>query len=139
MSVFIMDKFEGLHLNPIKDSRLEGKTEIYIDASYRGEEARSQIWVIAMVANQLVTWYSWRQNTVSLSITEAEYIAYSEIMKDASWTQQFLNELPLMIRMQSLPILYTDNEAANRLSKNYAYHRRTRHIDHKYHLCSSGS
>jgi hypothetical protein len=33
-------KSEGLHLNPIKDSGLEGKIEIYVDASYGGEEAR---------------------------------------------------------------------------------------------------
>jgi hypothetical protein len=44
-------KSEGLRLNPIKDSGLEGKIEIYVDASYGGEEAISQIGVIAMVAN----------------------------------------------------------------------------------------
>jgi hypothetical protein len=71
-------KSEGLHLNPIKDSRLEGKIEIYVDTSYRGEEARSQTGVIAMVANQPVTWYSRRQDTVLLSITKAEYITCSE-------------------------------------------------------------
>jgi hypothetical protein len=48
-------KSEGLRLNPIKDSGLEGKIEIYVDASYGGEEARSQTGVIAMVANQPVT------------------------------------------------------------------------------------
>jgi hypothetical protein len=133
MSVFLSTKSEGLRLNPIKDSGLEGKIEIYVDASYGGEEARSQAGVIAMVANQPVTWYSRRQDTVSLSITEAEYSACSEAAKDASRTRQFLNELPLTIRMQSLPILYADNEAASKLSKNHAYHRRTRHIDHKYH------
>jgi hypothetical protein len=35
--------------------------------------------------------------------------------------------------MQPLPVVYTDNEAANKLSKNQAYHRHTRHINHKYH------
>jgi hypothetical protein len=70
---------------------------------------------------------------VSLSITEAEYVTCSEGAKDASWTRKFLNGLPLTIRIQSLPILYTDNEAANKLSKNHAYHRRTCHIDYKYH------
>jgi hypothetical protein len=126
-------KSEGLRLNPIKDSGLEEKIEIYVDSSYGGEEARSQTGVITMLANQPATWYSRRQDTVSLSITEAEYIAYSEGAKDASWTRQFLNELLPTIRMQSLPIRYTDNEAANKLSKNHAYHRRTRHINHKYH------
>jgi hypothetical protein len=33
----------------------------------------------------------------------------------------------------ALPILYRDNKAANKLSEHYAYHCRTRHIDHKYH------
>jgi hypothetical protein len=79
-------KSEGLRLNPIRDSGLEGKIEIYIDASYEGVEAQSQTGVIAMVANQPVTWYSQRQGTVSLSITEAEYTTCSEGVKDASWT-----------------------------------------------------
>jgi hypothetical protein len=121
-------KSERLYLNPTKDSGLEVKIIVY--GSSKGEEARSQI---AMTANQPVTWYSQRQGTESLSITEAEYIACSEGAKDASWTRQFLNTLPLMVQTQFLSIIYTYNKAANKISKNYAYRRRTRYIDHTYH------
>ena len=31
------------------------------------------------------------------------------------------------------PILYTDNEAADKLTHNHHYHTRTCHIDHKWH------
>ena len=33
----------------------------------------------------------------------------------------------------ALPTLYTDNDAASKLTKSNHYHRRTRHIDHKWH------
>jgi transposase InsO family protein len=126
-------KCEGLRINPIQDSRSGVPIEVFVDASYGGEEARSQTGVLAMVAKQPVTWYSRRQDTVSLSITEAEYIACSEGAKDVSWMRQLLNELP-PTRTTSVPsTLYTDNEAACKLTKNHMYHRRTRHIDHKYH------
>ena len=32
------------------------------------------------------------------------------------------------------PIVFTDNEAAIKLSKTQTFHRRSRHIEHKYHL-----
>jgi hypothetical protein len=51
-------KYEGLRLNPIKDSGLEKNIEIYVDASYRGGEARFQTGIIPTLANQPVTWYS---------------------------------------------------------------------------------
>jgi hypothetical protein len=70
---------------------------------------------------------------------EVEYIACCEAAKDASWTRQFINELPLTIWMQSLPILYTDNETTNKLFKKsclpslYSPHRS------QISLCLSGS
>jgi hypothetical protein len=99
-------KSEKLYLNPTKDSGVEIR-----------EEARSQM---VMTANQPVTRYSQKQGTESLSIMEVEYIAYSEGEKDASWTRQFLNTLPLMVQTQFLSIIYTHNKAANKISKNHA-------------------
>ena len=75
--------------------------------------------------------------TVSLSITELEYIAASEGAKDARWIRQLLAELYSATIQQAIiqqaPCLYTDNEAALKLTRNNAYHRRTRHLEHKWH------
>lgn len=57
---------------------------------------------------------------VSLSITEAEYMAASERAKDALCIRQLLKKTGLAI-MQL--ILYMDNEAADKLTHNHYYYR----------------
>ena len=65
-----------------------------------------------------------------MSITEAEYIACSEAAKDRQWITQFLQEI---LGQPPHSVLYTDNEAALKLTKTQTFHRRTRHILHRYH------
>ena len=103
--------------------------KLYADASYGGENSRSQSGSLVTLFGIPVIWSSRRQDVVSMSITEAEYIACSETAKDSQWISQFLRELG----MNPQPILHTDNEAALKLTKTQTFHRRTRHIEHRYH------
>ena len=122
---------EGLTLE-IKELEKPGKDvliNLYADASYGGENSRSQSGSLAILFGAPVMWSSRRQDVVSMSITEAEYIACSEAAKDSQWITQFLKELGMNPR----PVLYTDNEAALKLTKTQTFHRRTRHIEHRYH------
>ena len=80
----------------------EKEVKVYADASYGGEGARSQTGIIVMMNNQPIIWYSRRQDTVSLSITEAEYIAVCEGAKDAAWVQQLLKELGTVLTPTNL-------------------------------------
>ena len=57
------------------------------------------------------------------SITEAEYVAIAEGAKDAEWCRQLLKEIGLNPTIT----IYTDNEAALKLTKTQTFHRRTRH------------
>ena len=102
---------------------------IYADAKYGGEKARSQTEVLVTLGEQPVGWYSRRQDVVSLSVTEAEYIAACEGAKDAAWGRQFLSELGI----SNTPTLTTDSERAFHLAPTNAYMRRSRHIDHRFH------
>jgi hypothetical protein len=102
---------------------------IYADASYGGEEARSQTGVLSTLGNQPIGWYSRRQDVVSLSITEAEYIATCEAAKDAAWAKQFLEEIGITLK----PSLKTDSEGSFNLAQTSRCLRRTRHIEHRYH------
>ena len=71
---------------------------------------------------------------MALSITEAEYIAVCEGAKDSAWICQVMKELlPSPSPHMLPPSLYMDNEAAQKISKNHSYYRRTRHIEHRYH------
>ena len=83
-----------------------------------------------ILGNQLIGWYSRRQDIVSLSITEAEYIADCEGAQDAAWMSQFLAEIRAS---EGTPILMTDSEGAYNLSKTPKFMRRNRHIEHRFH------
>ena len=103
--------------------------KLYANASYGGGNSRSQSGSLVILYGTPVMWSSRRQDVVSMSITEAEYIACSETAKDSQWISQLLKELG----KNPIPVLYTDNEAVLKLTKTQTFHRRTRHIEHRYH------
>ena len=114
----------------IKKENLKDQTVLYADASYGGENSRSQSGSLVILYGTPVMWSPRRQDVVSMSITEAEYIACSETAKDSQWIRQLLRELKIN---QKIPTSYTDNEAALKLTKTQTFHRRTRHIEHRFH------
>ena len=81
-------------------------------------------------AGAVVSWVSRLQKIVSLSTTEAEYIAATEACKEMLWMQQFLGELGIK---QEKYVLHCDSQSAIHLVKNLAFHSRTKHIDLRYH------
>ena len=110
----------------------KGVIKAYADASYGGEQAKSQSGNLVTLNGQIIMWSSRRQDITAQSITEAEYIACSEATKDVRWLQQLLEEFPFPIQTKPA-YLYSDNEAAVKLTKTQTFHKRTRHIEHKYH------
>ena len=77
-----------------------------------------------------ISWKSKLQKYVSLSTTEAEYIATTEAGKEMLWMKRFLQKLDLKQRDY---IVHCDSQSAINLSKNTMYHARTKHIDVIYH------
>ena len=69
---------------------------------------------------------------MALSTAEAEYMAATQATKEALWLKQLLNEIGLT---QSQPVLIrSDNQGCIALTKNPAYHSRTKHIDIRHHF-----
>ena len=65
---------------------------------------------------------------------EAEYVAASEASKEAVWLRNFLMDLEV-VPNANLPLtLYCDNSEAVSNSKEPRSHKRSKHIDRKYHL-----
>jgi hypothetical protein len=96
-------KYVGLCLSKPKDLEIE----IVVDASWPGEQAKGTTGVTAKMGGQTILWYTQRQDTTSLSISEAEYIAAAEGAKDASWLRQLLREMKIRPTNQAIP-LYTE-------------------------------
>lgn len=114
-----------------KDVNLEFSA--YSDADYAGDvlTRKSTSGYAFMLGNGIVSWASQRQKSVATSTTEAEYIAASEAVKELVWLERFLNEL---LGKSMKAVLYIDNQSAIRLIKNPEFHKRTKHIDVRYHF-----
>jgi hypothetical protein len=77
-----------------------------------------------------VSWSSKRQEIVSLSTTESEYVAATHGMKEALWLRSLL--LEVFRGFRDATTLFSDNQAAIALTRDHQYHTRTKHIDVRY-------
>lgn len=79
----------------------------------------------------LVSWISKKQTSISLSTTEAEYIAAAECCTQIEWMKQTLLDIKVMFTEPT--VIYCDNTSAISLSKNPVQHSKAKHIPIKYH------
>ena len=106
----------------------------YTDSDYAGlvDGRKSTGGYIFMLSGGPLSHQSKLQNTVALSSTEAEYMAACEAGKEALWVSRFLAALGF--RLPTLPVdLRVDNKGAISLTENPEFHRRTKHIEVRYH------
>jgi len=88
------------------------------------------------VAKCAISWKAELQDTVSLSTTEADYMATIEALKEALWLRGLDEKFSII---QDSVQVHCDSQSAIHLAKDHIYHKRTKHIDVKYHKYVSGS
>jgi hypothetical protein len=105
----------------------------YCDSDYAGDldTMRSTSGYVFLLGGGAVSWSSKRQGMVTLSSTEAEYVAATHASKEALWLKRFLVELGWT---QDAVRVYCDNQSALRLMRNPQYHARTKHISVQFHF-----
>ncbi|GJZ28491.1 retrotransposon protein, putative, ty1-copia subclass [Tanacetum coccineum] len=64
-------------------------------------------------------------------VTEAEYMALTEAVKEAIWLRGLLEELGVELNTVTINC---DNQGAIHLSRNHVYHERTKHINVSYYF-----
>ncbi|CAH0485387.1 unnamed protein product, partial [Peronospora farinosa] len=81
-----------------------------------------------------ISWGSKKQSSVSLSTSEAEYIALSLAIQEGKWVHRLLCEI-LAASNKPAPGLkiLEDNQSCIKMTKNPVNHGRAKHIDIKYH------
>ncbi|GJZ10844.1 retrovirus-related pol polyprotein from transposon TNT 1-94 [Tanacetum coccineum] len=104
----------------------------FIDSDMAGnkDNMKSTSGYLMTFAGGAVSWQSRLQKCVALSTTEAEYMAATEACKELLWLKRFLQELGF--KQQRYAVL-CDNQSAIHLAKNSMFHKRTKHIDIRYH------
>ena len=83
------------------------------------------------VGANLVARMSKKQNFVSLSTAEAEYIAARNCCSQLLWMKKLLSDYGIS---QDTMVVYCDNSSAINISKNPAQHSKTKHIEIRYHF-----
>ena len=104
----------------------------YVDASYANnlDDRRSYGGYIFKLGKSTISWCATKQKTVALSTTESEYMALSLAAKHGIWIKSFLGEIDVIPEVN----LLGDNQASHFLAKNSGLHKRSKHIDIRYHF-----
>ena len=83
------------------------------------------------VGNNIISQMSKKQNSISLSTVEAEYIAAGSCCTQLLWMQKLLHDYGIC---QEHLTIYCDNSSAINISKNLVQHSRTKHIKIRHHF-----
>ncbi|KAJ9538656.1 LOW QUALITY PROTEIN: hypothetical protein OSB04_031389 [Centaurea solstitialis] len=81
--------------------------------------------------NKLVSWASKKQNCVSLSTAEAEYVVAASCCSQIIWMRTQLRDYGF--KFDKIPI-YCDSKSTIAISCNPVQHTKTKHIDIRYHF-----
>jgi hypothetical protein len=111
-----------------ESSPLEG----YADANgSMAEDCHAISGYAFLIDGTAISWSSKRQEIVSLSTTESEYVMATHSGKEALWLHSLISEV--FGKLTSPTTLFSDNQAAIMLTCDHQYHPRTKHIDLHYH------
>jgi hypothetical protein len=84
------------------------------------------------LGDNLISWSSKRQPTLSRSSAEAEYRGVANVVSESCWIHNLLLELHFPIPQATL--VYCDNVSAIYLSGNPVQHQSTKHIEMDIHF-----
>jgi hypothetical protein len=85
---------------------------------------------VTLVSGAAVGWSSKRQAIVTLSSTEAKFVAAVEAGKEIKWTRNILSEFGFPLTLPST--LYIDNKSGISVAKNPEHHGRMKHLDLRF-------
>ena len=120
----------GIQIN--KDSGMS--LEAYSDADWAKciITRRSVTGYCVFLNNNLVSWKSKKQSTLSKSSTEAEYRALASVTSEVIWILKVLKDLNLE---KFLPVpLHCDSNSAIKVAANPVFHERTKHLEIDLHF-----
>ncbi|XP_060207861.1 retrovirus-related Pol polyprotein from transposon RE1 isoform X1 [Lycium barbarum] len=119
-----------LHLYPSSVTDLLS----YTDADWGGcpDTRRSTFGYCVFLGDNLISWSSKRQPTLSRSSAEAEYGGFANVVSESCWLRNLLLELHCPIHKATM--VYCDNVSAIYLLGNPVQHQRTKYIDMDIHF-----
>nr|GEV56080.1 ribonuclease H-like domain-containing protein [Tanacetum cinerariifolium] len=120
----------GFHLYSSTTISLVG----YTDADWAGcpSTRRSTSGYCVFLGDNLLSWSSKHQQTISRSSAEAEYRGVVNVVAETAWLHNLLRELHS--QLSAVTLVYCDNVSVTYLSANPVQHQRTKHIEIDIHF-----
>ncbi|CAL9004184.1 unnamed protein product, partial [Prunus brigantina] len=112
----------------------DGELLAFTDSDYAGdmEDRKSTSGYVFLMSSGAVSWCSKKQPIVTLSTTEAEFVAAAVCACQGVWMKRILKELGHS--NGSCTTVMCDNSSTIKLSKNPVMHGRSKHIDVRFHF-----
>jgi hypothetical protein len=106
----------------------------WTDSDYAGysDDRKSTSGYVFKLDSGDISWSSKKQPIVTLSTTEAEFVAAASSACQAIWLRNVLSHLGCNQGVSS--VILCDNSSSIKLSKNPVMHGRCKHIDVRYHF-----
>ena len=130
MRYLIGTKDHGMSYRKGSEEGLSG----YCDADWAGDtsDRKSTSGYVFNLAGSPISWRSQKQSCIALSTAEAEYVALSLAAQETVWLRRLMEELNQDVTNPT--IIFDDSQSATALAKNPQFHRKTKHIDIRYHF-----
>lgn len=119
----------GLHLQKPSSLQLTG----YSDSDWGSDpdDRKSTAGFCVYLGQNLISWSSKKQHSVSRSSTEAEYRGLASLVAELLWIRSLLSELQIPL---PIPTVYCDNIGAVLLAANPVLHSRSKHFELDLHF-----
>ncbi|GKD23367.1 ribonuclease H-like domain-containing protein [Tanacetum coccineum] len=135
-AVEILERAGMVNCNPSRTPDTKFKLDLVAnsDADWAGcpTTRRLTSGYFIFLGNNLLSWSSKRQPTLSHSSTEAEYRGVANAVAETCWLRNLLRELHTPL--SSAMLVYCDNISAMYLSTNSVQHQHTKHIEIDIHF-----
>ena len=121
--------------NKLEDVQLEYDLETYVDADYahKADDRRSVSGVAVCCGGTLASRFSRTQKCVTLSTTEAEYLAMADGVKEALYVRGVLVFVMPSLGAPSIEV-FEDKKGATDLAKKPLSSFNSKHINVRYHF-----
>lgn len=106
----------------------------YADADWANDinDRKSISGYVFKLFGSTVSWASRKQLCVTVSSTEAEYIALCEASKEALWLKGLVNDFNIF--QINYVSIFEDNQGCMRIAEDPKEHKLMKHVDTKYHF-----
>lgn len=108
----------------------------YVDSDWGGNDSNDRKstsgYLFKLFERCTMCWCTKRQASVAASSTEAEYMALFEAVRETMWLRSLASSLNINVSKPT--IIYEDNSGCISIANNPTNHKRSKHIDIKYHF-----